>query len=250
MELLNRYVHAVGHYLPAETKNDTLAELRANLLAQIEGREEELGRPLNAAEASAILKAHGRPEFVAARYLPQRWLIGPTVFPIYLFTLKRAFPAVVLIYAVVRGTVFALSPEPADFGHVMGQMIFQIVPVLWTFLSVMTAVFAAIEYGTKQFGLSAQGVNWEPGTLPPVAAPAKKPTRLHRVADAIVHWVLVVFLLVIPRYPFLILGPGAAYLSRMGVSAAGSWMVFYWWFMGGMGNLVREEGEGRGKGRG
>jgi len=44
MELLERYLQAVGEHLPASSRQDTIAELRANLLAQIEGREEEQGR--------------------------------------------------------------------------------------------------------------------------------------------------------------------------------------------------------------
>ena len=46
MELLNRYLQAVGQYLPAETKDDTLEELCANLLEQMDVRAEELERPL------------------------------------------------------------------------------------------------------------------------------------------------------------------------------------------------------------
>jgi hypothetical protein len=47
MDLLERYLQAVGQYLPAKGKDDTLAELRANLLAEMDGRAEEFGRPLN-----------------------------------------------------------------------------------------------------------------------------------------------------------------------------------------------------------
>ena len=35
MDLLERYLQAVGEYLPARTKADTLAELRENLLAEM-----------------------------------------------------------------------------------------------------------------------------------------------------------------------------------------------------------------------
>ena len=38
MDLLERYLQAVGQYLPAATKDDTLAELRANLLEQMDAR--------------------------------------------------------------------------------------------------------------------------------------------------------------------------------------------------------------------
>src|SRR5215469_14102656 len=71
MELLERYLQAVGKHLPAQNRADTLAELRANLLAEIEEREESAGRPLTDAEAASVLEAHGMPVIVASRYLPQ-----------------------------------------------------------------------------------------------------------------------------------------------------------------------------------
>src|SRR5277367_3330872 len=102
MDLLERYLQAVGQYLPLKGKDDTLAELRANLLAEIEGREEELGRPLNEAEVASVLEQHGRPVVVASRYLPQHFLIGPGLFPLYWFTLLKSLPLVALAYAVAQ----------------------------------------------------------------------------------------------------------------------------------------------------
>src|SRR5271170_8444736 len=99
MDLLERYLQAVGQYLPARGKTDTLAELRANLLAEMEGREEELGRPLNESEVAAVIEKHGSPPIVASRYLPQRSLIGPALFPLYWFTLLKSFPLLLLVYA-------------------------------------------------------------------------------------------------------------------------------------------------------
>ena len=37
-------------------------------------------------------RSMGRPMLVAARYLPQQYLIGPGMFPIYWYTLKKSFP--------------------------------------------------------------------------------------------------------------------------------------------------------------
>jgi len=102
MDLLERSLQAVGQYLPVKGKDDTLAELRENLLAQLEAREEELGRPLTQTEVASVLEKHGRPMLVAARYLPQQSLIGPGLFPIYWFTLKKSFPFVVLAYAITQ----------------------------------------------------------------------------------------------------------------------------------------------------
>src|SRR5271168_1319204 len=115
MDLLERYLQAIGQYLGADTREDTLNELRANLLGEMDGRAEELGRPLTEGEVAAILKAHGRPMLVAARYMPQRYLIGPTAFPIYLFTLRRALPFVLLIYFLARVPVLIFAEGERSF---------------------------------------------------------------------------------------------------------------------------------------
>jgi len=45
MNLLNRYLRAVGRLLPKPRRDDIVAELRANILSQMEDREQELGAP-------------------------------------------------------------------------------------------------------------------------------------------------------------------------------------------------------------
>jgi hypothetical protein len=72
MNLLERYLQAVGQYLAPGTRDDVLAELRVNLQAEMDARAEEKQGPLTESEIAAILKAHGRPMVVAARYMPQQ----------------------------------------------------------------------------------------------------------------------------------------------------------------------------------
>src|SRR5215467_9350422 len=87
MELLDRYLHAVGFWLPRKQKQDILAELSEDLRSQIEEKETELGRKLTECDLEALLKQRGRPVLVANHYLPQQYLIGPALFPIYRFVL-------------------------------------------------------------------------------------------------------------------------------------------------------------------
>ncbi|RXH57956.1 hypothetical protein [Granulicella sibirica] len=230
-DLLNRYLQAVGSYLPAASKDDTLAELRANLEAQIEAREEETGTPLANDEVAAILKAHGRPVLVAARYLPQRQLIGPTVFPFYWMTLRRAFPFVLLIYAVARSATILFHQEGSDLVGAIARAIFQFPPVLITFWAVVTLVFAAIEYAQTNGGVSANSwTKWDPHDLPPVSHEdkANRPEPMaNRVADCLFHCFLVLYVLAVPSHPYLILGPGGGYLDRVPVGLSPEWHVFY-----------------------
>ena len=90
MELLDRYLQAIGFWLPKPQKQDIIAEISEDIRSQIEEKESELGRSLDEAELEAILKRRGAPLLVAERYLPQRYLIGPLLFPIYRLVLKWA----------------------------------------------------------------------------------------------------------------------------------------------------------------
>jgi hypothetical protein len=109
MELMERYLQAIGEHLPAKGREDTLAELRADLLDEIEEREVAANRPLTEAEIASVLEGHGMPMMVAARYLPQRSLIGPAMFPFYWYTLKASLPWVVLAYVAAQGVRIAVE---------------------------------------------------------------------------------------------------------------------------------------------
>jgi hypothetical protein len=78
MELVDRYLQAVEFWLPKRQRQDIIAELSEDLRSQIEEQETALGRKLKDEEVEAILKRRGSPLAVASRYLPQRYLIGPT----------------------------------------------------------------------------------------------------------------------------------------------------------------------------
>src|SRR5438477_8588362 len=88
MELVDRYLQAVRFWLPKNQKQDIRAELSEDIRSQVEDREAELGRKLNETEVAELLKQRGRPVLVANRFLPQESLIGPVLFPIYVFVLK------------------------------------------------------------------------------------------------------------------------------------------------------------------
>jgi hypothetical protein len=229
MDLLERYLQAVGRFLPEATKDDTLAELRENLLAQMEAREEDLGRSLTEADTAAILTAHGKPELVALRYLPQQSVIGPTVFPFYIFTLARALPLVVFVYAIAEGVSLVTSPH----GSVASQLVrfaFGLIPTLLIFLGVVTVIFAVIERAREQGKLGKKWNEWDPAKLPAVKSKAATVTpmsQVKRVIDLVFHCLWMAYVLWVPWHPFWIIGPGVFYLDTLGVALAPAWDTFY-----------------------
>ncbi len=230
MELLERYLQAVGQYLPAKGKMDTLAELRENLLAQMEGREEELGRPLTQGEVADVLEKHGRPMLVAARYLPQQYLIGPAWFAIYWFALKKSFPFLVAVYAVTQ-VVAALAQGGKGFN--IGAAIGHFPSVALTFWAWITLGFAFFEFAQGRYFQKVDfSKGWNPNDLPKVEAKAKQPSLAGGVADVIVSALVIVWLLAVPYKPYLILGPGAGYLHAMPFGLSPEWHIFYWQIIG------------------
>lgn len=228
-DLLERYLQAVGQYLPARRRVDTLAELRANLLAQMDDLAEEAGHPLTEPEVSHILERHGRPVLVAARYLPQQSLIGPELFPFYWLILKRAFPFVLLIYAVVQATTIL-------FGNTGGagllEAFLRFPGVAITFWAVVTLFFAIFEYGythyRNKFSITDQ---WSASELPALSEKKKSSSLAGRVADLSVSALLVAWLLMVPHEPTLLLGPVIGHLKGMPIGLSPEWHTFYWQIM-------------------
>lgn len=225
MEILERYLEAVGEHLPAKSRQDTIAELRANLLAEIEGREEELGRSLTEDEVAKILEAHGMPILVAARYQPQHSLIGPAMFPIYWYTLKKSAPLVVLAYAAVECVRIVLQGQPlSELPHSLGRF-WSMALIYW---AIVTLGFAVFEYLQRTQRTRFAMPQWSVRDLPRMKREEKAPSLFHDIADVIVSVATVVWLLAVPDHPYLILGPGARYAHQMPFSLSPEWHVFYW----------------------
>ncbi|HEY4357931.1 MAG TPA: hypothetical protein VGN16_19420 [Acidobacteriaceae bacterium] len=227
MELLERYLHAIGRYLPDETRSDVLDELRSELLEQMDARAEELNRPLTEDEVAMILRAYGKPEVVALRYLPQRSLIGPTVFPFYSMTVVRVVPLVILANAIAAAVRFATSPG-ITFGQVLGAFATGAMSSLAMTVVIMTGFFACIEWALATGKLGAKWNEWNPKALSPVREnpPALK-SMARRVFDLVIHCLWMAYILWVPWHPFWIMGPGVFYFDSQDITLAPAWRVFY-----------------------
>jgi hypothetical protein len=212
MEYLDRYLEAVKKHLPWQRQDDILAELRANLESQLEEREEALGRPMRAAEAEAWVKELSPPIQVAAGYQPQQYLIGPAVFPAYRHVLKLACSWCMIVYAIVTVARFFAAPQP-DTDTLLVAFL-RIPGVLLITSAWITLIFAAIEYAMMHRFIPLHTLGplselWPPSLLTqhePQTAGKKPPSYAKAVAEVIFGFLWLVWLLLIPQHPFLILG--------------------------------------------
>ena len=174
MELINRYLQAVRFWLPKKQRDDIIAELSEEIRSQVEERERETGRKLGDPEIAAVLKRLGPPATAANRYLPQRSLIGPAVFPTYLLVLKIVFvcclaPQVLLLFRLWHpGAATSVTSLLAGLGRA-GNSTWQ--SLLFTF-GLVTVIFAVIE---RVAARTTPKNDWDPLRLPPVRDPLRIP---------------------------------------------------------------------------
>ena len=183
MELLERYLQAVKKYLPARRQDDIIAELRANMESQIEDRESELGRPLTTSELEDLLRKMGHPMLVASRYQPQQYLIGPTLFPMYLYVLRITMLWAFVICMIVTVVVTPLTTTGA---RAIFESLLRMPGILIQTAAWITLVFAALDFFWARYpnafptstGIST-GVtkNWNPSTLPSLEKDANRPGK-------------------------------------------------------------------------
>jgi len=226
-DLLDRYLQAIGEHLPAATRDDVLAELRANLQAQIDDRSEELNRPLSEADVAAILKDHGRPLVVAARYSPQQYLIGPAIFPYYITTLRRAAPFVLIIVFLAQASGLLFVHTLPELIAGIAKSIAVLIPNLILFAFWVTAAFAIAEFVYTRNQSKPFDRSWDPTKLPAIKPQLKGKSRAARIADLIFHCLWVAYVLEIPAHPFLIFGPSDLYLRMLNATLAPAWHTFY-----------------------
>ncbi len=234
MELLDRYLQAVRKHLPWERQDDLVAELRANLESQLEDREGELARPLTEKEVAAWLKEVGPPIAVAGKYQPTQYLIGPAMFPIYWYVLRLALIWSVAVYAVVDAVLLLMKTQAG--GLTVAEAVMRTPGVLLTTAAWVTLVFACLEatlhrYPGRLAGLETMMPDWSPSALPPVAAETlkrKEPRTFSRaVAEVVFGALLLVWLLLIPQNPWVLMGPGWLALQASPFAIAPVWRVFF-----------------------
>ena len=145
MDLIDRYLNAVAAQLGQDERADIIAELRDLILSRFEAREEELGRALTDDEKEAILHEIGHPLVVAARYRkgPDA-LIGPELFPYWLFGVKAGLLLMLAVQAIVL--FVNLVSGPADAGQSIGQAVNGFINSGLTLIGVVTVIGAVMEH--------------------------------------------------------------------------------------------------------
>lgn len=169
MNLINRYVAEVGkHLLLVKGRKDIEKELRSTLEDMLEERAQKAGKPADEAMQMELLKEYGAPGKVAETYNPNPYLIGPRIFPFFMFVLKVVLAAVALGLSIATGIQIA-SQAPMSAGELLlaaGKGILNIVSAWIAAFGNIALVFALIErYAPAAEFKMDEDQEWHPASL-------------------------------------------------------------------------------------
>jgi hypothetical protein len=160
-DLMERYLHEVGRYVPPKARADIQAELRSLIQDQLDDR---YGGAPTDDDIIAVLKEMGDPRHIATSYHKEQYLIGPALYPWMLMVLSYGWlivPSTVLLLGIFG--VLSASQE-------MTLMTIVIEPILaalqatFIFSAVVIMLFASIE--RAGFAWKSDKTAFNPANLP------------------------------------------------------------------------------------
>ncbi len=141
-ELVERYVHQVGRYVPPKERAEIEAELRSQIQDQLDDR---FGGTPSQAEVATVLAELGDPRRMAASYGGQQYLIGPDLYPYMMLVLRHGWvlvPAMVVFLTVFEALV---SQQSTVVSLVITSLLGALNATL-IFSAVVVLIFAVIQH--------------------------------------------------------------------------------------------------------
>lgn len=170
MELINRYVHEVGKYLPSRIRKDVQVELRSLIEDRLEDSEVS-GKSGKEETVVTILRQLGPPKKIANSYAPsQQWLIGGQFYPIFLGVIG-------IVWAIIGGgymVALAFSLDNFSWTAVFDSLVAALPELLsaaFEAVGIVVVTFAILER-VRAFG-DVKSEKWDPRKLPAVDDPAR-----------------------------------------------------------------------------
>ncbi len=179
--MIDRYLAAVSDILPVKMRKDTVTEIRSLIQDALDDRSKAEGREPDDEMMAEVLKQFGPPEKIVAPYLPEKYLIGPRLFPTFILVIKIALPIVAVLSLV--GFWIGLNPASQITGqelitHLAESFGNALSTIVQAFANIVL-IFAILQWVVPEFRLPARDKEWDPHTLRAISQPDKiKPGEL------------------------------------------------------------------------
>lgn len=188
-DLIERYLHQVGRFLPQKERADIEAELRSQIADQIEDRFP--GEPTQA-DVVAVLQEMGDPRRIAASYLEGQYLVGPDLYPYLLMVLRNGLLLVASIIVFLNIFAELTSSQPQAFPTFLVGLLLSTLNAIFAFAGAVMLFFAIIQHAGPQAKEKVQAFN--PLELPEVDDP-RAVDRVEAVSGSILGSLLLLPLL-------------------------------------------------------
>lgn len=165
-DLIDRYIHQVGRYLPRKNRTDIQAELRSSLLDSLDA--DQAGE-FHEEKVVALLKQFGSPEKVAASYASgNQYLIGPALYPLFRMVVGIVTVALIGALLLAQGIPMLVGQAPLAVPQplVILDIIMEILGAALTAFGMTVLIFAILQ----RFGVQPDTPeeDWDPRSLPPI----------------------------------------------------------------------------------
>ena len=167
MNLLDKYILEVGKHLPRNHRLDLQTEIRSTLEDMLEDRSQAAGKPVDDAMTSEVLMEFGAPSKVAAAYQPERYLIGPRMYPFFIMVVKIVISVLTVVGMVGLAISFVDSGGAGvDFLNAIGKWGAEFVTGIISAFGNIVLVFAILERVLpKQEFDTEEADKWKPEDL-------------------------------------------------------------------------------------
>lgn len=163
-DLINRYIYQVTKNLPVKSSKDIEEELQTLIYDMLEDRTGT--KEPTKEDIDSVLIELGNPSDLADKYRDKsRYLIGPSLYPAYLTTLKIVIAATLLGLSIVAILGLITSSDTIWYEY-LGNWIVTSLGGLMSAFAWVTIIFAIFEW--RDVKLTNLLPEWEPSSLPPV----------------------------------------------------------------------------------
>jgi len=206
-DLIDRYTAEIARYLPPGARAGVTAEIGGELRAQVQATEAHSGRAMTEDEIAALIRMRGNPYLIAQPHRTGRYLfIGPGLLPQYWRALRTTLTIAFLAIVVLAGVLAADGRSPAALANYVAVFL----RLAFYLVIVVSITFAVIDIVQGRVLLKQQ---WDPRELSAPAVESAIGGGGGSLADVATSGLFLVWWLMVPHYPWVLLGPGARYFD-------------------------------------
>jgi hypothetical protein len=173
--LVDRYLAAVSEILPAKQREETVTEIRSLIQDALDDRSKAEGGEVDDEMVAEVLKQFGPPEKIVAPYLPEKYLIGPRLFPIFLMVLRIALPIIAILALVGYWTGLhpALPLTGVELTNSILKSLGNTVTIVFQAFGNIVIIFAILQWTLPEFKSITEEKTWDPHSLKALRQPDK-----------------------------------------------------------------------------